>query len=179
MGGGVNTPLAKDDVRSRCRLVVNIIKCTKQRPALCYYYCSCVTQTHHNSVHSIQINEVLWKLWCVHLLHLMIFTTSLLPTPDFIFCQCCIDPPPYGSCTLLCDILLTTSKCLMDLLWCHIRIGVKVIFGNNSVWLLHALFSLYTLGGVCYTAVASTVEQCITGEHYVAFDSNTMDINCT
>ena len=32
-GGEVNTALAKYDVRSRYRLVVNIIKCTKQRPA--------------------------------------------------------------------------------------------------------------------------------------------------
>ena len=31
---GVNTALAKDDVRSRSRLVVQ----TKQRPAHCYYY---------------------------------------------------------------------------------------------------------------------------------------------
>ena len=28
---------------------------TKQRPAQCYYYCSSLTQTHHNSVHRIQI----------------------------------------------------------------------------------------------------------------------------
>ena len=48
-------------------------------------FCSYFTQTHHNSVHSIQINEVLGKLWCVHLLHLTTFTTSLYtPTPTFV-----------------------------------------------------------------------------------------------
>ena len=39
-------------------------------------------------------------------------------------------------------------KSLMDLSWCHICIGIKVIFSNNkdfSVWLLHALFFLYAL----------------------------------
>ena len=69
---GVNTALAKDDVRSR--LVVNIIKCTKQRPALCYYYCSCLTTI----VYIVFRSEVLGKLWCVHLLHLITFATSQL-----------------------------------------------------------------------------------------------------
>ena len=39
----------------------------------CYYYCSGLAQTHHNSVHRILINEMLEKLWRV-----LYFTTSLL-----------------------------------------------------------------------------------------------------
>ena len=63
--------LAKDDVRSRRRLVVNYQN--RGLPTICSY----LSQTHHNSVHSIQINELVGKLWCVHLLHLTTFTTSL------------------------------------------------------------------------------------------------------
>ena len=74
---GVNTALAKDDVRSRSRLVVTY-KCKQSRGLpIVITICSYLAQTHHNSVHSIQINEVVGKLWCVHLLHLMTFTTSL------------------------------------------------------------------------------------------------------
>ena len=39
--------------------------------------------------------------------------------------------------------------CPKDLLWCHICVGVKVVFSNNKdfgVWPLHALLSLYVLG---------------------------------
>ena len=71
---GVNTALAKDDVRSRSRLV----ECKQSRGLpIVITICSYLAQTHHNSVHSIQINEVVGKLWCVHLLPLMTFTTSL------------------------------------------------------------------------------------------------------
>ena len=49
-----------------------------------------LAQTHHNSVHIIQINEVLGKLWCVHLLHLIIFTTSLL-----LYSSCHLLPMPH------------------------------------------------------------------------------------
>ena len=72
---GVNTALAKDDVRSRRRLVVNYGE-SRGLPIV-ITICSHLAQTHHNSVHSIQINEVVGKLWCVHLLHLTTFTTSL------------------------------------------------------------------------------------------------------
>ena len=72
--GGVNMALAKDDVRSRSRLVVTY-KCKQSRGLpIVITICSYLAQTHHNS---IQINEVVGKLWCVHLLHLMTFTTSL------------------------------------------------------------------------------------------------------
>ena len=37
---------------------------------------SSLAQTHHNGAHRIQINEVLGKLSCVHLLHVTIFTTT-------------------------------------------------------------------------------------------------------
>ena len=74
---GVNMALAKDDIRSRSRLVVTY-KCKQSRGLpIVITICSYLAQTHHNSVHSIQINEVVGKLWCVHLLHLMTFTTSL------------------------------------------------------------------------------------------------------
>ena len=125
----VNAALAKDDVRSRCRLVVNIIKCTKQRPALCYYYCSCLTQTHHNSVHSIQINEVLGKLWSVHLLHLMIFTTSLLPLLTSSFANALLTPHmglhtlmwyTLGSARVSLLLAFTWQRTLWQRVWRHI-----------------------------------------------------------
>ena len=75
--GGVNTVLAKDDVRCRSRLVVTY-KCKQSRGLpIVITICSYLAQTHHNSVYRIQINEVVGKLWCVHLLHLITFTTSL------------------------------------------------------------------------------------------------------
>ena len=66
-----------------CRLVVNY-ECKQSRGLpIVITICSYLAQTHHNSVHSIQINEVVGKLWCVHLLHLTTFTTSLLLTSSF------------------------------------------------------------------------------------------------
>ena len=65
--------LEKDDVRSRTsRLVVNY-ECKQSRDLpIVITICSYLAQTHHISVHRIQINEVQCqgKLWCIQLLHL-------------------------------------------------------------------------------------------------------------
>ena len=61
---------------------------------------STLDQTRHNSVHSIQINEVLGKLWYVHLLHLIIFTTSLLLLLTSSFANAVLTPPIWELHTL-------------------------------------------------------------------------------
>ena len=68
--GGQYGVMAKDDVRSRSRLVVNY-ECKQSR-----------------------------DLPIVITIFVAITTSLYTPTPDIIFCQCCIDPL-YGSCTLL------------------------------------------------------------------------------
>ena len=39
---------------------------TKQKPGQCCYYCNSLAQTHHNSVHRIQINEIIGMFACMH-----------------------------------------------------------------------------------------------------------------